>query len=96
MDAKQEIAELRRLIKWFVQGISVKNGRGTAWGWIEIRGSMKLGEFTEYERAALQQLGLQPGFNLAVISPDSRPHYLAKLGAMRQYGVWPKAIASAR
>ena len=78
-DARQEITEIRKAIKKTVTTISVRNGRGTAWGWVEISGSGECGMFTETERAGLTALGLSPGGNFCVLSPDSRGFWVRKL-----------------
>ncbi len=79
MSTKDEIAEIRRLIKQRIPTVSIRNGRGTAWGWVEISGSMRGGCFTFTEQKGLEALGFHPGGNFAVISPDSRNFWLHKL-----------------
>jgi len=76
-----EIALIRRAIKRECRTISVRRGRGTAYGWIEIRGSGDFGEFTGEEREALERLGLRYGVNFSVIPPDSRRFWVEKLAA---------------
>lgn len=78
-DARQEISEIRKAIKRTVPTVSVRNGRGTAWGWVEISGSDDGGMFTGAERAGLSALGLSLGGNFSVISPDSRGFWHKKL-----------------
>jgi hypothetical protein len=79
MDSKAEIAAIRKALKAKIPTLSVKNDRGTAWGWIKIRGSGEWGSFTDAERTGLKALGLNPGGNVALISPDSRSFWLKKL-----------------
>jgi len=79
MDALKEVAAIRKVIKGRCRTLSVSNGRGTAWGWVQIRGSGQYGEFTEAENATLKALGLPAGGNYAVISPDARPFVLRRL-----------------
>lgn len=78
-EAKQEIADIRRALKKAAPTLSVRNGRGTAWGWVEISGSGECRTFTATERAALTALGLNLGGNFSVISPDSRGYWHKKL-----------------
>lgn len=75
----QQIAEMRRALKAKCRTLSVRNARGTAWGWVEVSGSEPGGCFTPAERAALIELGLSPGGNFCVISPDSRGFWHKKL-----------------
>ena len=78
-DARQDIAELRGLLKDFLPRLSVRKGRGTAWGWIDIGGSAANGYFTDEEALGLRTLGLSPGANACVISPEDREYWLGKL-----------------
>jgi hypothetical protein len=92
-EARQEIAEIRTLIKDFVPTLSVRNSRGTGWGWIHIRGSLSSGYFTDDEAAGLEALGFNHGANFCVIGPDEHGHWLEKLRQlhheMRQTGLTP-------
>lgn len=78
-DAIEEIAVIRRALKKTCPTLSVRNGRGTAWGWVEISGSGDCGRFTPEENKALRSVGLNPGGNFAVISPDDRRRWARKL-----------------
>lgn len=78
-DARQEISDIRKAIKKAVPTVSVRGGRGTAWGWVEISGSGECGTFTDAERVGLTALGLSLGGNFSVISPDSRGFWQKKL-----------------
>ena len=68
----EEIKLIRKALKKLAKSLSVRRGRGTAYGWIEIWGSLEFGEFTEEEREALERFGIPAGGNCAVISPDDR------------------------
>jgi len=82
MTTKEEIAMFRKALKKLCPTLSIRNAPGTAWGWVDIRGSDSYGNFTETERATLALLGLAAGGNLAVISPDNRNLYLKKVQAL--------------
>jgi hypothetical protein len=78
-DSLEQIALARKLIKSKCKTLSVRNGRGTAWGWIDIEGSEnEFGEFTIEEKKALEELGLRFSLNCAVISTENREYYLRK------------------
>lgn len=78
-DTIDQIALARKLVKAKCKTLSVRNDRGTAYGWIDIRGSKsEWGEFTEEEKKALEELGLRYGLNCANISPENRKYYLRK------------------
>ena len=78
-DMRADIAEIRTLVKGFVPTLSVRNSRGTGWGWIHIRGSLSSGYFTDDEAAGLEALGFNHGANVCVIGPDEHGHWLQKL-----------------
>jgi hypothetical protein len=78
-DTIDQIALVRKLIRAKCKTLSVRNDRGTAFGWIAIRGSKTdCGEFTDEEKKALEELGLRYGMNFATISPKNRKYYLRK------------------
>ena len=79
MDSNEEVREIRRLIKAKAPTVSVRRGRGTAYGWIEIGGSGEGGAFTDAERTALEAMGLSLGGNFCVIDPADRNWWLHKL-----------------
>ncbi|HEY4690863.1 MAG TPA: hypothetical protein VIK33_16245 [Anaerolineae bacterium] len=82
MDTREQIKAVRNAIKKIAPTVSVRRGRGTARGWIEITGSADShGAFTETERESLKQIGLVPGGNLCLISPDERRYWAEKLSA---------------
>lgn len=82
-DAIADIAELRGLLKDFMPKLSVRKGRGTGWGWLEIRGSAGNGHFTQSEMDGMAFIGLPHGANYCVISPEDRAFWLDK---MRRFG----------
>lgn len=49
------------------KGVSVRGGRGTAWGWIDVKGSLPGGEFTPAQRKAVELVtGGRTGVNFWV------------------------------
>lgn len=80
MTSQEEIKIIRKWIKSQpgLEKLHVKNGAGTAYGWVEISGSGIYGDFGPAERKILNQIGINCGGNFAVISPDDRRHYVAK------------------
>jgi len=79
MDSRLAIKIIRKALKTLAPTLSVRKGKGTAYTWIEIRGSGRFGEFTETEKKALEVFGLGDcGINLAVISPEKRRFYVEK------------------
>lgn len=77
--ATTEIAQIRKLIKAQVPGVSVRNGRGTAYGWVEISGSGEYGNFTPEQFEGLKALGIAPCANFAVIPPLERGAFIERL-----------------
>lgn len=77
-DAREQIKIIRNWLKKKAPTLSVRMARGTAWGWVDIRGSGEYGNFTEKERAVLKEAGLRPGGNFAVISPEDRKYWTQK------------------
>lgn len=46
------------------EGVHVRGGLGTAWGWIDVSGSLPGGEFTPAQRKAVEQVtGSRTGVN---------------------------------
>ena len=80
---KENIKTLRKWIKKFAPTVSVRMGRGTAWGWVEISGSGYGGAFTDKEKKDLDSMGLSYGGNFSVISPDEVEYYIAKITKSR-------------
>lgn len=78
-DTIDQIALVRKLIRAKCKTLSVRNSRGTGYGWININGSKtEWGEFTDEEKKVLDELGLRYGLNSANISPENRKYYLRK------------------
>lgn len=49
------------------KGVSVRGGRGTAWGWLDVKGSEPGGKFTPEQREAVERVtGNRPGVNFWV------------------------------
>lgn len=53
--------KLSRLLKQKIveaggEGIHVRCGRGTAWGWLDVSGSLPGGEFTPAQRQAVENV----------------------------------------
>ena len=80
---KENIKTLRKWIKKFAPTVSVRMGRGTSWGWVEISGSGQGGSFTDKEKKDLDSMGLSYGGNFSVISPDEVEYYIAKITKSR-------------
>jgi len=82
MDAKEQIKIIRKAIKSKpeLKNVMVRNGRGTAWVWVDITGGGEWGNsFTAEERKALRQyFNINPGDNFAVISPEFRATFIEK------------------
>jgi len=84
-DAKEQIALIRKLIKEKCPTVSVRCGKGTAWGWVDIWGSAdEFNSFSEAERKALTNLGLNCGGNCSNISPQDRKYYINKWLSSKQ------------
>ena len=79
----EQIKRIRQIIKKKCPTVSVRNARGTAWGWVEIRGSGdEFHMFTREEAKALYELNLLSSpdakTNCAVIAPEDRAFVLKK------------------
>jgi hypothetical protein len=84
-DAMEQIALIRKLIKEKCPTVSVRCGKGTAWGWVDIWGSAdEFKTFSETERKALSDLGLNCGGNCSNISPQDRKYYINKWLSSKQ------------
>jgi len=81
--ALEQIAMIRKAMKKECPTLSIRNSGGTAYGWVDISGSLEHGRFTEEEMEYLSKIQLGYGGNFANISPDSRKYWLAKL-----CGIW--------
>jgi len=73
-----EIKLIRKALKRLAPTLKVRRGKGTAYSWIEVKGSKEFGEFTEQEKKALEELGLNYGGNCALISPENRRFYVER------------------
>lgn len=73
---------IRKALKTRCKTLSVRMDRGTAYGWISIWGSGEFSEFTDDEKKALDEVGMNYGGNCAVISPESRDYWVEKLCRM--------------
>jgi hypothetical protein len=82
----REIGVIREALKRLCPTLSVRRGTGTAYTWIDIRGSEEFGKFTEGERRALEGFGLAAGGNLALISPEDREYYVDKARKLLEAG----------
>lgn len=76
---KQKISTLRKLIKRKCPSLSVRGGRGTAYGCVNISGSMKHGYFTEMEKKYLKEIELDFGMNFATIPSESIDYWITKI-----------------
>jgi len=79
MTAKEFATTLRKYLRQKKFTGSVRMARGTGYGWINIWGSGEFHNFTPKERKILINIGLQPGGNCCVISPDSREWVLKRI-----------------
>ena len=70
----QAIKIIRKAIKFLAPTVSVRTGKGTAGGWIDIDGSAdEFRHFTEQEKKGLKKFGFyNVSGNLVLISPESR------------------------
>jgi len=75
----RQIDAIRKALKKLCPTLSVKRGSGTAYGWVEVWGSRdEFRNFTNDERKALEEFGINAGGNCAVISPEDRKFYVEK------------------
>lgn len=55
------VRELKdRIVSGGGNGVHVRGGRGTAWGWIDVSGSLPGGEFTPAQKRAVEQVTGSP------------------------------------
>ena len=78
MGVKEETAEIRKYIKKRVPTVSVKMARGSSYGYVYVDCGAG-NRFSKKERDGLKSLGLSPGGNTAIISPEERKKLAAKL-----------------
>jgi len=80
MDTKTAATMIRKRIKSECKTLSVTMDRGTAYGWLNVRGSGFCGEFTKDELAALKRLNMnQPGGNFYGLQPSEVTHWGERL-----------------
>jgi hypothetical protein len=75
----KRIARIRKFIKARCKTISVRNGTGTAYGWLEISGSGPGGEFNDSEKETLRSLNIGFGQNFSVMDYDGQFYFLEKV-----------------
>jgi len=93
METKERINKIRKIIKGKCKTLSVKGGRGTATGWIEISGSGAGGEFTDTERKVLTELGISYGANYSVMDYGLQLEFLDRV---KEYGLNNEEILHTR
>ena len=74
MSVKKETAKIRKIIKDRCPTVSVKMGKGTAYGWVDIWS--KGIRFTASERKCLRSFGFIPGSNAANLMPAERKAFI--------------------
>jgi len=74
----EQIGVVRKALKKLCPTLSVRRGRGTVYGWIDVSGSGEFGNFTDEEKKALDRFGLNYGANFAVISPEDRKYHVKR------------------
>ena len=77
--SSEAIKRIRKVLKARCKTLSVRMGKGTAYGWVEIWGSGEYGNFTTEEKAALDHFGLKYGGNCCLIGPDETNYWVRKL-----------------
>ena len=86
MTAKEEIKEIRKIIKSYCPSVSIKAGTGTVWGSIYIEAGKKNqnGEFTAKEKKNLfNKLGFTPG-PIIIINDCERKNWLYRLCSLKK------------
>lgn len=74
MSVKKEVAQIRKIIKGRCPTVSVRMGKGTAYGWVDI---MSKGiRFTDSENKCLKSFGFTPGSNEASLMPAERKVFI--------------------
>ena len=74
--AKDQVKLIRRIIKKKCPTVSVRMAKGTAWGYVDITSRDIGARFTAKEVKCLKGIGLNPGSNFEVISPDARKKFI--------------------
>ena len=70
----EAIKTIRKAIKSLAPTVSVRRGKGTAYGWIDIDGTAdEFGHFTNQEKEGLTEFGFyNVSGNIVLISPEAR------------------------
>jgi len=70
----EAVKMIRKAIKSLAPTVSVRRGKGTAYGWIDIDGTAdEFGHFTNQEKEGLTKFGFyNVSGNLVLINPDDR------------------------
>lgn len=80
MTTLEEIKMIRKAIKSKpeLKNVMVRNGQGTAYGYVEITGGKEFGnDFTTDERDALKKyFTISAGGNFAIVAPDDRKSFI--------------------
>ena len=77
---KEQTAMIRRIIKRVCPTVSIRMGKGTAYGWVDIVGSGLYNRITVTEQKQLKKLGIIVyKTNCEIISPEERPELLKRL-----------------
>ena len=76
---RKQTAKIRKIIKNRCPTVSVRMGKGTARGWVEIMGSQdQFGRFTPTEKRCLKAFNIQTGLGGGTtIMPNEKPFFVA-------------------
>ncbi len=77
MTIKEQVAEIRRIIKAKMPHVRVIRGKGTACGWVDVWAHDLGASFTDEEYKMLKTFkGISVGGNCALVSPDQREYFI--------------------
>ena len=78
MSARRKTAKIRKIIKARCPTVSVKMGKGTARGWVQIDGSQdEFGRFTPIEKNCLKTFRIPTGLGGGTqIMPDEKDFFI--------------------
>ena len=77
MTVKEEVAEIRRIIKARIPQVRVLRGQGTSSGWVDVWAHDLGGSFTDAEYQMLRTFkGISVGGNSALVSSDNRRYFI--------------------
>lgn len=78
MSSRSQTAKIRKIIKERCPTVSVRMGKGTARGWVQIDGSKdQFGRFTNTEKRCLRTFGLKTGLGGGTtIMPDEKSFFI--------------------